>query len=514
MVIGYMMAWIRDALIKKGLKLKGGLPRDFLDAALHHSLLYGLKSFEQIQAESKLAAVVMFFNALGILFPVKFLHDSGALLSGLVKANQLSGLDILTSEEFSDLYCCLHELWSGLFEIFTDGLLKRFGSFNVAGSATAYFSTIDHSIGVRVHGLMSFILAELQAVALALEYVPSSSAVTVHLDSQAAINTCVSELSHPVKGHSGVCGNIKADAAVGAATCSWFSLPIGVRKRLLIAESMVMSGNVHHFVRDLFRSVCQAHWEAGPDQDVIRSSLVKCMDWSAILRVWHPDSHMLTGFTNWKSSVLQSYLMKTVHHRLSVTVRKRLYNKNYPGVLCLLCREMELPNHVFSCSIDAGVRNEILTETAVSWVSLVDSCVLSSSAVLQFLSYCFLDVGLYSILCKGFVMGDWCSETIEVFEVKKVAVGVVVDFIRSVVELHHSKIWLVRSSYRMSIEKAGSVGDDEMISGLSHCKASVLSDSMVQIIGVLGSFFVNFGYYRSSLFFFGLDFNPWVIIGV
>ncbi|KAG9287185.1 hypothetical protein G9A89_001593 [Geosiphon pyriformis] len=75
---------------------------------------------------------------------------------------------------------------------------------------------------------------------------------------------------------------------------------------------------------------------------------------------------MLTGYTSQKSSVLQSYLMKTVHYQLSVVVRKRLYDKSYSGVLCLLCREIELSDLVFSCAIDAGVRDEILVETTTS----------------------------------------------------------------------------------------------------------------------------------------------------
>ncbi|KAG9284048.1 hypothetical protein G9A89_022822 [Geosiphon pyriformis] len=273
-----------NVLVRKSLKLKAGLPHDFLDAALYHPSLYGLKSFKQIQAESKLAAVVTFSNALGIL-----------------------------------------------------------GHF-VAGSAAAYFFAIDHSIGVRIYDLMSSILAELQAVALALECVLSSSAVTVYFDSQAAINAYVSKLSHPmpdfrvlcwmekcyifdlirekdlsiswvkVKGYFGVCRNIKADAAAGAAVCSQFSLPIGIWEWLLIAENTIMSGNVHYFVRDLFRFMCQAYWEAGPDHDVIWSSLIECVDWSATLRVWHSDLHMLARSTNWKSSVLQLYLMKTVYY--------------------------------------------------------------------------------------------------------------------------------------------------------------------------------------------------------
>ncbi|KAG9284213.1 hypothetical protein G9A89_020224 [Geosiphon pyriformis] len=503
------------ALVRKGFKLKAGLLHDFPDIALHHPLLYGLKSFKQIQAESKLAAMVTFSNALSILghlfdhrflnlqvlnwapldplqFPIERLFTSGKGLTqeGLSFIGLISHLNFCVMVVlcylvwlepinflFSDLHSSLHELWSGPFEIFTDGSLKDFGSSSVAGSAAAYFSVIDCSIGVRVHGLMSFTLIKLQTVALALECVLSSSAVIVHLDSQAAINMCVSELEKnssmswvKVKGHSGVCGNIKADA---------FFLLIGVQKQLLITESMVMFGNACHFVRNLFRSVYQACWKTGPGRDVIWSSLIKCVNWSATSRVWHTNSHMLTGSTNQKSSVLQSYLMKTVHYQLPVAVYKRLYDKNYPGVLCLLCREVELPDYVFSCTMDAGVQNEILAKATAFWVSLVGSHVSFSSAVLQFFSHCFLDVNLYSVLCKKFVMCDWCSEVVKVFEIRKVAVGVVVDFVRSIVKLHYSRIWLVRSSYRVSMEKTGSVGDDEVISGLLYCKAFVLSDGVV-----------------------------------
>ncbi|KAG9289179.1 hypothetical protein G9A89_022488 [Geosiphon pyriformis] len=56
-----------DALIHKGLKSKSGLPLDFPNDALHHLSLYNLKTFEQIQAESKLASVIAFVNSDGVL---------------------------------------------------------------------------------------------------------------------------------------------------------------------------------------------------------------------------------------------------------------------------------------------------------------------------------------------------------------------------------------------------------------------------------------------------------------
>ncbi|KAG9302125.1 hypothetical protein G9A89_020559 [Geosiphon pyriformis] len=56
-----------DVLVRKGLRSKACLPHDFPDTALHHPSLYGLKSFEQMQSEGKVAALMAFSNAFGIL---------------------------------------------------------------------------------------------------------------------------------------------------------------------------------------------------------------------------------------------------------------------------------------------------------------------------------------------------------------------------------------------------------------------------------------------------------------
>ncbi|KAG9294018.1 hypothetical protein G9A89_019356 [Geosiphon pyriformis] len=56
-----------DSLICRNLKLKSGLPLDFPNNALYYPLLYGLKTFKQVQAENKVASVVCFVNSLGIL---------------------------------------------------------------------------------------------------------------------------------------------------------------------------------------------------------------------------------------------------------------------------------------------------------------------------------------------------------------------------------------------------------------------------------------------------------------
>ncbi|KAG9297312.1 hypothetical protein G9A89_002001 [Geosiphon pyriformis] len=242
--------------------------------------------------------------------------------------------------------------------------------------------------------------------------------------------------------------------------------------------------------------------------------LTETVDWKATIRVWHPDLHMLAGFTSWRSSCLCTYLIKTVHHQMPVAVRKWLYNKCYFGVLCLLCHEVELSDYVFMCSCDMEIQRKILAVVSANWVFFAESCSLSSSAVLQSLDQCFLDIGLYSVLCKGFVLRDWCAEAIKVLESKKKAVSVVVGFVGCFVELYRSKTWLVRSAYRVKMEAAGLVGNDMLIFGLSYCINSLLSGKVVRMLGIISSFAVSFGRCRSCLLFSGLDDNPCVLLGV
>ncbi|KAG9297310.1 hypothetical protein G9A89_001999 [Geosiphon pyriformis] len=200
---------------------------------------------------------------------------------------------------------------------------------------------------------------------------------------------------------------------------------------------------------------------------------------------------MLAGSTSWKSSVLRSYLMKAVHRRLLVAVRKRLYNKSYPGVQCLLCGEVKLPNHAFSCALDVGIQEKILAEASASWISLVEVSSLSFSAVLQFLSLCSSDIGLYLVVCKEFIIKDWYAEAVGVFKDKKEAVGIVINYVRCFIKLHHSRIWLVRSKHRVDMERAGLVGDGRLVSGLTQCAVQMLSN------GVANSFAVSFGHFIS-----------------
>ncbi|KAG9291472.1 hypothetical protein G9A89_021891 [Geosiphon pyriformis] len=384
----------------------------------------------------------------------------------------------VASNMFSSVQNGLHEIWFGYFEAYMDGSLKGAGSADVSSGAAAYFPVLGLGVGVRVCGLLSSTMVELQTVALALECVSSSSSVVLYLNSQAAIDVCISEMllevldfrNHcwverkhvfnlirnkdlsvnwiKVKDYAGVLGNMEADRFA---------------EHFLVADDTVVLGNAHHFVRDVFRSICYACWEAGPGRNVVSANICK-------------------------SANLHTYLMKALHKRLPVVVRKRLYNRCYPDVQYLLCREIELPDHVFTCSQDVHIWREILLEASMHWAFLVfDSC--------------HLDIGRYLVLCKGFVMKVWCAEAVDVFDDVKKASCVVVDFVRFLVEL-------------VDIEKAGLVGDNGLVLGLFHCVSSVLSDGVVRMLDIAESFAISFGYLRPCLIFLVLDGRPHVNISV
>ncbi|KAG9301390.1 hypothetical protein G9A89_018062 [Geosiphon pyriformis] len=435
----------------------------------------------------------------------EFLKGQSYSFSGSVGSAEKLGLDILGSGEFSAVKDRLHDIWSDSFEVFTDGSLRNAGSAEVACGAAAYFPVLDMSIGVAVHGLLSSAMAELQAVTLALECVPSSSTVVLRLDSQAAIDACVSEMSlvapdfrnqcwlerhHifnlvrdkdlsvswvKVKGHSGIPGNVRADLAAGAASGSPFSLCADVREHFLVAEGVAVS---------------------------VLDAMIGCIDWVVTAKVSHPDSLMLAGFTSRASSSLRTYVMKAVHRRLLVAIRKRLYDKCYPSVLCLFCSEVEFSDHVFTCVHESGIRGEILAEASARWSALAGGS--SASAVLWVLSQCSIDVGLYTLY----------EEACDVFEDRKVATARIVDYVRFIVGLHRAKIWLARASHRVVMEKAGLVCDVGVVSGLPCGVSSVLSDGVVRLFGLANSFAISFGHRKPFCFFSGLGSSMRVVINV
>ncbi|KAG9289656.1 hypothetical protein G9A89_014391 [Geosiphon pyriformis] len=249
-----------------------------------------------------------------------------------------------------------------------DGFLKRLGSVNVAGSAAVFFSDINLGIEVRVVGCLSSTITELQAITLALKCMLSSCLVVVCLDSQAALDACVSELK------------------------------------------------------------------------VLGGFLVHNIDWAHTVAVWHPDLHMLSESMSKASASLHTYFIKTVYRRLSIVVRKRLYDKYYSGVLCLHCDKIKFSDYVFMCYKEFVFHKAILFEHILCWKSLTGSYFFAPSVIVESLLLCLSDISLYALLCKSFVLVKWFEETVQIFNDHKEATQILVNFVHGLSVLYYSEL--------------------------------------------------------------------------
>ncbi|KAG9307233.1 hypothetical protein G9A89_017061 [Geosiphon pyriformis] len=427
--------------------------------------------------------------------------------------------------------------------VYTDGSLRNLGTVGYEAGAAAFFEDIGVDLGVGMSGLMSSTMAELQTIALALECIPVFSVVHLFSDSQSALDACKSELGlvvpdfrnwcwvecqhianviyskglrvnwHKVKGHSGISGNEHADVIAGAVSVSDWFLPPRLDKHFLMADGNIVFGNSRHFIHDTFYAMCRAHWEVGSGSKFLPVDLCADVNWSHSSLVWHPDLHMATGFTSNISANVHSYFMKTLHYQLPVAVRKWLYNRLYPSVLCLYCGDVEVSDHVFSCKVDDSAWHRLLDSHMNSWETLSGSSV-SSSVLLQLLLSCVLGSSVSMALYKGFVFDKWFGKAVSVFHNPKVACLEVVNFARSLGLAFRDEIWLVQAKHCAYMEKHGLIPLDGSspisVSGL----ISQLSAGVVDLLGIDKAFGVYFGFRKSYMFFSGIGDSASVYIAV
>ncbi|KAG9289472.1 hypothetical protein G9A89_008033 [Geosiphon pyriformis] len=403
-------------------------------------------------------------------------------------------LNILGSSGFVSVCDCLLQVNARVLLVYTDGSLRNLSTVGCEAGAVAFFEDIGVGLGVGVSGLMSSTMAELQTIALALKCVPVFSVVYLFSDSQSALDAYKSELGlvvpdfcnwywvehwhianviyskglrvnwHKVKSHSGISGNEHADVIAGAVFVSDWFLPPRLDEHFLMADGNVVSVNSKHFVRDTFHAMCCAHWKVGSGSKFLPVNLCADVDWSRSSLVWHPNLHMATGFTSKISANAHSYFMKALHHQLPVAVRKWLYNRLYPSVLCLYCGNVEVLDHVFSCK-------------------LLSSCVSGFSVSMA--------------LHKGFVA---CLE--------------VVNFACSLGLAFRDKIWLVRTKHYAYIEKHRLIPLDGAFSISVSGLTSQLSAGVVNLLGINEAFGVHFGFRKSCMFFSSIGDSTSVYIAV
>ncbi|KAG9288468.1 hypothetical protein G9A89_015674 [Geosiphon pyriformis] len=486
-----------DALIRKSLKLKSGLPSDFSSDTIHHLFFYGLKSFVQIQLEGKVVSFICFTNSGGVLghlfshrshdlqvlcwhpvhslcFPVHvYVSPFNNFLAGLVHILLENSLSLggylgnfflsrggvpMSTKRLDPCGSVSEWFWLSIMFLSKVASLpprppvldavgspsivssqnesfKGLDMFGCRASAKVFFKDIGLGLGVSVSGSMSSTLAEMQAIALALKCVPFFSSVCLFSDSQSALNACKSEL---------------ADMIADAASLSVWCLSLCLNEHFLVADSSVVFTNSRHFVRDIFRSINHAHWKVGLGSKFLPDSLLSDVNWHCSLFVWHPNLHMAFGFTSKSSIDLRTYFMKALHHWLPVVIYKHLYNRHYPSVLCLHYGKVEVSDHVFTCEFDCGAYCQILDFYMSSW-SVLSGLFVSSSSVLQLLSTCVSDVFVFTALFKGFVFDGWYCEAISFSSDPKLAHSRVVEFVWSFGTAFRTEVWLLGVAEAISV---------------------------------------------------------------
>ncbi|KAG9299783.1 hypothetical protein G9A89_013143 [Geosiphon pyriformis] len=306
-----------------------------------------------------------------------------------------------------------------------------------------------------------------------------------------------------VKGHSGVSGNEHANTlAKGAALSAWH-LPHLVSEHFLCTGGIAVSGNSRHFVHDVFWSVHQARWEIGVGSHVVDDSLHADINWSKSSMVWHPDSHLASGFTSMYMAGCRTYFMKALHHWLPVAVRKRLYDRRYPSVVCLFCDDVETSDHVFSCPQNAVSHARLLGAYASAWEAL-SGLSHSSLCVLQALASCVSEIGVGVALCKGFVFDEWFCKSVLVFKDSKEGARRIVSFVREFCLAFWDDVWLVRARHRAFMEKHGLIPCDGSASASVSGLPMVFSAGVIRLLGVAEAFGVGFGFRKFCPFFSGI----------
>ncbi|KAG9291896.1 hypothetical protein G9A89_004834 [Geosiphon pyriformis] len=425
---------------------------------------------------------VLFLNS------VKSSHAQSLVLSDSGPSN------ILESGDFVSV--CDHLLATGAssLSVYMDGSLSNLGTVGCRTGAAVFFEDIGLGLGISVSGLMSSTLAELQTIALTMECIPLLSSVCLFSDSQSALDACRSELGlvypnycnqcwvehyhivnvirskklrvsfHKVKSHSGVSGNKHADAIAGATSLFNWYLPPRLSEHFLSADGGIVSGNSRHF-------------EVGFGSGVLVGGLSSEVDWPHLSLVWHPDLHIVAGFISRSTSSMRTYFIKSLHHWLPVAVRKHLYDRCYPSMLCLYCGEVKMSDHGFSCKVDG---------------SAISGSSHSSSSILQLLSSGVFDSSMSMALFKGFVFNGWFCEAVFIFYDPKIAVLEIVKFVYSL-------------GLAFREEKNELILLDSWASILVHGLASRFSAGVVRLLGIANALGVHFGFHKSCLFFLDIS---------
>ncbi|KAG9289142.1 hypothetical protein G9A89_022451 [Geosiphon pyriformis] len=147
-------------------------------------------------------------------------QKSGTLMvksGGLVKSSSPtfespSRLDVSNTDHFSFIHFSLKDTSLPVISVYTDSFVKSFGTSGAVGKTAIYFSDLSLHIDMEVHGLLSSILAEIQA------------------------------------SHFGVLDNKHADWLTDLTTSSGLVFSANIKEKILMADDKLAMSNLVEFV--------------------------------------------------------------------------------------------------------------------------------------------------------------------------------------------------------------------------------------------------------------------------
>ncbi|KAG9291533.1 hypothetical protein G9A89_021952 [Geosiphon pyriformis] len=157
---------------------------------------------------------------------------SSPMCFSLVRNFALS--DVHQSHDFGVICDDLLATDTACLSVYTDGSLSGLGTVAMKAGAVVFFENINSGLGVRVSGLVFFILSEF---------------------------------------HSDISGNKCVDKLTKDVILSTWHLSYSVSKCFLRIGGSVVSGNSKYFVHDVFWSILYAHWEVGSGSQILVAGL-------------------------------------------------------------------------------------------------------------------------------------------------------------------------------------------------------------------------------------------------
>ncbi|KAG9287888.1 hypothetical protein G9A89_017483 [Geosiphon pyriformis] len=419
----------------------------------------------------------------------------------------------------------LSQVGSDVIPVYTNSLVRDFDSSGASGDAATYFPNADMGVGVRVPGLLSSTLAEMQTITLVLDCIPNHSSVVLFTDSQASLDLCATILvsTKPdfrrkcwMECHTSIIGNKCANFFAGAVTGSSFIFPVKTLHHFLSVEGRTLSGNACHMTRRLYEAVNLVGWKSRYVSDMVDESFSDLIDKHHTFNMWHMDGQIKSSYTISASVMLSLYFVKALHHQLPVVKRKKLYNLSYLNVLCIHYGLLEDSDHIFVCVFNVNTRNDLILEAIKDWTILVGAHVICS-VVVCLLHKAMDSNSLYMSLFKGFMFKDWVAKTKWFLEIESNSGSLVVDLVHHFAKNHRSSIWLLRAKLRAYYKKHGLLLHNGSIVLLVTGLFSVWFCSMVYNFGIKLDIHTCFGLYphlNSVQFGFLCDFSVAGIFGM